>query len=160
MKTNLKILVLAVTAMVQIGCGKDSSNTAATNTAIPVTYHWSNGVCYSSTGPVVSNSYCSGTSGTTYFTYNGTCYLGTQATSSSYCTNLTSGYYPNPNNNICYAVTAVANTYCSGSTSTTTSCVGIYYLYLPYRFQTVNCSGANCSGYTLITQTGQMVTCY
>jgi hypothetical protein len=113
-------------SLVLAGCGTSTSGG---------TYTWSNGVCYTNTGVVVANTYCT-SSTSTYTVYNGFCYTSTgQNVAMSYCT------------------TAVTPT-------TGGSCVGNYYYLNNGTYQLVYCNGADCRGYSLVSATtNQTVMC-
>lgn len=164
MKTKYYLLVLLAFLS---GCSNKTDSTTTTATATAHQYAYYNGSCFDYTSQVyVAASYCTTSSATTTTTSgyqlsnNGLCYstaTGLQV-ATGYCTSTASGYQLS--NGFCYMTSTgqqVSLSYCSTtSTSTTGQCVGTYI----YNAQYVQCSGSNCSGYTLIqASTGTAVYC-
>lgn len=154
------------------GCGSSNNNSSSTSG-----YTYSNGVCYNSSGTVVSTSYCTSSYNSTYFSWNGTTCTNLQTGASvntAYCTSNPFTY----NSNGCYdsiSGTYVASQYCTSTSSTT----GYSYVNgvcvntsTGYQVATSYCSSTTTttSGYTTQTCNGmyyystsygtQLVQCY
>ncbi len=173
MKTNykykvLKVLVGLYSALFLVNCSNnsgDSGSAAAPNTGY---FQLIGSTCYlNSNGTLTStdSAKCS-QSGTYYYSSGSICYLhsgnGTATqVSSNYCSsNGKNGNYQLVGNT-CYqnvngALTQVNNSLCTSTTGTVGTCQGLH----TDGYQWVTCgSQFNCSGYTLMNQQGQVVTC-
>ncbi len=157
MKTKLqifKILVLLPILALQISCSKKKNGAAGT---VAVTgYHYNNGICYNNANQQVATNLCGNVGGYGgnggYYMNNGQCYsVQNQVVAMTYCQSGAGGYggggfgYPNgggfPN---------------GGGAG---QCVGFYYWTTGYGYQSVYCSGFDCSGYMLTNSMGQPVFC-
>lgn len=129
---NSILLLTSTFSLTLAGCGKSSSSSGSSTSS--TSYYYSNGYCYSSsTGTVVSSSYCSSTTG--YYYSNGYCYSSSSG--------------------------SIVNTsYCQSTTSTGQQCYGYFYYNVNGYFQMAYCNGSNCRGSTLLNAaTNQWVTC-
>jgi hypothetical protein len=129
-----KLILLFSLSLIAFSCAKKESNTATTQTS---QYVYQNGACYDQTNQryadpaLCSNALNSG------FTYvNGV------------CTQTTTGAQSPPG-------------YCQNNgVGGAQQCYGQYIYNQNGNYQQVQCAGANCRGYTLISQTtGQQVVC-
>lgn len=150
----MKALIAIMLSVFVVSCANKNDATPAQTTNVGQ-YSYMNGSCYDSVNrQYVSSNYCANVMNTNsgYQMNNGICVSTTtgQQVAPGYCTSTNSGYYSN--NGYCFMSSTnqqVDNSYCSTNTNTGGQCYGIYY----YNGQTVQCSGANCRGYTLIQVT-------
>ena len=151
MKRSFVMIAVIGALFLLASCGKDSKDSAGVPSPV-VTYYMSNNMCYSSTGQVVNNSFCTNAG---YYLNAGLCYnTSGQQVAANLCNN--TGGYNNGytlNNGTCYNSTGqvVNNSFCStGNTGTISQvCNGTYYYCTNYGCQMGTCNGANCRGYTL-----------
>ncbi len=153
MKTKLqifKILALLPVLLLQVNCSKKKSGGGAV--AAPG-YYMNNGQCMATNGQPVPMNYCpNGGFG-------------------GYGTN--TGYYMNGAQCMNAQNQVVAITFCQQQVGVGgygggfggygggygQQCVGFYYFNSGYGYQSVYCSGFDCSGYQLLNSLGQPVFC-
>ncbi|MEK6554630.1 MAG: hypothetical protein AABZ31_05285 [Bdellovibrionota bacterium] len=136
---RLSLVLAAATALA--ACSKEKSSSTASG--VTSGYYLSNGYCYSSTtGQIVTTTYCSSATTTTgYYLSGGYCYSSTgQVVATSYCTTTTTT---------------------TGTTGGVTyaQCLGTYYYWSGYGYQPVYCTSTLCRGYMMYSQAGVATYC-
>ena len=152
------LILLFSIAIIGFGCAKKENNNP---TPAVGQYAYINGQCVDQTNNVQVNPTLCTSNGYTY--QNGVCIQTStgQQVPPTYCQNTSSNGYTYQNG-ICIQTSTgqqVPPTYCQNQTGGQ-QCYGPY-IYVQNGFsQQVQCAGANCRGYTLISQaTNQQVYC-
>jgi len=169
MKNQIRTLTfLALTAVLSfasVGCDKKKNNSVST------IFGTINGVCYNltaNTQATIDN--CAGTAmQRATFSYSGANCMNTrtnQTVNNAYCTS--NPYYftgnqcidslTNKQSEFFYCADAVYSGPAAAGTNGS-QCYGLYWYQQNGAWQQVQCSGANCRGYTLTTDTGALIRC-